>query len=170
MTFLLYFFLTFIAVALYFLLSMPVVDYDTLTAEFAVFSVTSIIALCVNMWLQFWSPGKKTLLGAAILSFLLEKFYTTRDVLFAFCILTGIALFFVEKNYRITVFNIDTGHNTITVDLIQFFRLFCFVDGIGYPQQVIKAEHPQKAARKFAESNNMLGELLNNGGGKNLSP
>jgi len=38
------------------------------------------------------------------------------------------------------------------------------VDGIGYPQQVIKAEHPQKAARKFAESNNMLGELLNNGG------
>lgn len=38
------------------------------------------------------------------------------------------------------------------------------VDGIGYPQQVIKAEFPKKAARKFAESNNMLGELLNNGG------
>jgi len=38
------------------------------------------------------------------------------------------------------------------------------VDGIGYPQQVIKAETPKKAARKFAESNNMLGELLNNGG------
>jgi len=38
------------------------------------------------------------------------------------------------------------------------------VDGIGYPQQVIKAESPQKAARKFAETNNMLGELLNNGG------
>lgn len=38
------------------------------------------------------------------------------------------------------------------------------VDGIGYPQQVIKAESPKKAARKFAESNNMLGELLNNGG------
>ena len=103
MTFLLYFFLTSIAVALYFLMSMPSVGYDTLTAEFAVFSVTSIIALCVNMWLQFWLPGKKTLQGAAILSFLLEKFYTIRDVLFAFCILTGIALFFVEKNYRITV-------------------------------------------------------------------
>lgn len=42
------------------------------------------------------------------------------------------------------------------------------VDGIGYPQQVIKAEHPQKAARKFAESNNMLGELLNNGGGERI--
>ncbi len=38
------------------------------------------------------------------------------------------------------------------------------VDGIGYPQQVIKAGSPKKAARKFAESNNMLGELLNNGG------
>lgn len=138
MTFLLYFFLTFIAVALYFLMSMPSVGYDTLTAEFGVFSVTSIIALCVNIWLQFWLPGKKTLQGAAILSFLLEKFYTTRDVLFAFCILTGIALFFVEKNYRITVFNIDTGHNTITVDLIQFFRLFCFVVGVFLVQQTIR--------------------------------
>ena len=138
MTFLLYFFLTFIAVALYFLMSMPSVGYDTLTAEFAIFSVTSIIALCVNMWLQFWSPGKKTLLGAAILSFLLEKFYTTRDVLFAFCILTGIALFFVDTDYRITVFNIETGHNTITVDLIQFFRLFCFVVGVFLVQQTIR--------------------------------
>ena len=138
MTFLLYFFLTFIAVAFYFLMSMPPADYDTLTAEFIVFSVTSIIALVVNMWLQFWLPGKKTLQGAAILSFLLEKFYKTRDVLFAFCILTGIALFFVEKNYRITVFNIDTGHNTITVDLIQFFRLFCFVVGVFLVQQTIR--------------------------------
>lgn len=138
MTFLLYFFLTSIAVALYFLMSMPSVGYDTLTAEFAVFSVTSIIALCVNMWLQFWSPGKKTLLGAAILSFLLEKFYTTRDVLYAFCILTGIALFFVDTDYRITVFNIDTGHNTITVDLIHFFRLFCFVVGVFLVQQTIR--------------------------------
>lgn len=42
------------------------------------------------------------------------------------------------------------------------------VDGIGYPQQVIKADSPKKAARKFAESNNMLGELLNNGGGKRI--
>lgn len=138
MTFLLYFFLTSIAVALYFLMSMPSVDYDTLTAEFVVFSVTSIIALCVNMWLQFWLPGKKTLQGAAILSFLLEKFYTTRDVLFAFCILTGIALFFVDTNYRITVFNLNTGHNTITVDFIQFFRLFCFVVGVFLVQQTIR--------------------------------
>ncbi|WP_295879153.1 hypothetical protein [uncultured Bartonella sp.] len=117
---------------------MPVVGNGTLIVEFGVFTITSIIALGVNMWLQFWLPGKKTLQGAAILSFLLEKFYTTRDVLFAFCILTGIALFFVDTNYRITVFNLNTGHNTITVDFIQFFRLFCFVVGVFLVQQTIR--------------------------------
>ena len=138
MTFLLYFFLTFIAVALYFLMWMPVVDYDTLIVEFGVFSVTSIIAICMNRWLQFWLPGKKTLQGSAILSFLLEKFYQQEDVFFVFCILTGVALFFVDRNYRITVFNINAGHNTITVDLIQFFRLFCFVVGVFLVQQTIR--------------------------------
>ena len=66
MTFLLYFFLTFIAVALYFLMSMPSVGYDTLIVEFVVFFVTSIIALVVNMWLQFWLPVLKTLRRKAI--------------------------------------------------------------------------------------------------------
>ena len=138
MTFLLYFFLTFIAVALYFLMWMPVVDYDTLIVEFGVFAITSIIAICMNRWLQFWLPGKKTLQGSAILSFLLEKFYRQEDVFFVFCILTGVALFFVDRNYRITVFNLNTLHNTITVDLIQFFRLFCFVVGVFLVQQTIR--------------------------------
>lgn len=138
MTFLAHCFLTAFAIALYFICRMPVVDYDTLIVEFGVFTITSIIALGVNMWLQLWLPGKKTLQGAAILSFLLEKFYRQEDVFFVFCILTGVALFLVDRNYRITVFNIDAGHNTITIDLSQFFRLFCFVVGVFLVQQTIR--------------------------------
>jgi len=145
MTFLLYFFLTFIAVALYFLMLMPVVGYDTLIVEFGVFTITSIIAICMNRWLQFWLPGKKTLQGSAILSFLLEKFYRQEDVFFVFCILTGVALFFVDRNYRITVFNyqvkltnINNAQNLLDIGLGHFFRFYCFSTVIFLIQSAIK--------------------------------
>lgn len=141
MTFLAHCFLTAFAIALYFICRMPVVGRGTIGFSFTLLAWTSVIVMCANLWnlsrilkLPVNEDFKKT-----IRRYFERKRIDFKEAVYGRFILVGIALLLLcAPHYRIILFNIDAGKNSISIDLLQFIRLFCFVAVVYLVQLTIR--------------------------------
>jgi len=141
-----YSFLTLVSIALYFVLDfifgMPDISGRTIIYMFVFLTVTSGIAICLNLWFSHRFSILKADLNPdwrqAVLSFFEKERDYIENAFFVRCVLAGIAISLAETNYQIIIFNVDTEQSAITIDLVHLVRLFCFVTVIYLAQLTIR--------------------------------
>ena len=135
-----WFCITLIAVALYFICGMPVVGTYTIVFSLTLLAATSALVICLNPWAlkRILTPIKNEDFQEIISWHFQQVRSSVKEKFFWRCLLAGIALLLIyAPHYRIILFNIDTGQNSISVDLIHFIRLFCFVIVVYLVKQMI---------------------------------
>ena len=147
MTFLAHCFLTAFAIALYFICGMPVVGTGTIVFSFTLLAWTSVIVICLNPWAlkRIITPIKNEDYQEIISWHFQQVRSSVKEKFLWLCLLSGIALLSVYApnyrmilfNYRMILFNIDTGQNSIPIDIIHLIQLFCFIIVVYLAKQTI---------------------------------
>lgn len=142
MTFLAHCFLTAFAIALYFICGMPVVGNGTIVFSSTLLAATGAIVICINLWVLSRVkklPIKNEDYQKSIPRYFGRKRGGIKESFLWRCLLAGIALLLIyAPHYRIILFNIGAGRSSISIDLQQFIRLFCFVVVVYLVQLTIR--------------------------------